>query len=128
MAGAAASTHYRSIYYHDYGDRDRDRYDAYLDALAESAGGLVHDGFDLFVSTSDKRYLAIVAWLEGATETEDCGGKNSPIPGFRGDTPLSSINRGECSACSEASSGTTETEPPCNPAACCEGGTPCVQP
>jgi polysaccharide pyruvyl transferase WcaK-like protein len=43
LSGGEADTHYRSIYYHDYGGRDRERYDAYLDALAEGAGGFARE-------------------------------------------------------------------------------------
>jgi polysaccharide pyruvyl transferase WcaK-like protein len=34
LAGARDATHYRSMYYHDYGAADRARFEAYLDAFA----------------------------------------------------------------------------------------------
>jgi polysaccharide pyruvyl transferase WcaK-like protein len=35
LSGQRADTHYRSMYYHDYGAQDRARFEAYLDQLAE---------------------------------------------------------------------------------------------
>lgn len=35
LAGRTSDTHYRSMYYHDYGAKDRARFEAYLDAFAE---------------------------------------------------------------------------------------------
>lgn len=37
LGGAFRATHYRSLYYHEFGARDRERYAAYLDALATAA-------------------------------------------------------------------------------------------
>jgi polysaccharide pyruvyl transferase WcaK-like protein len=39
LRGRRDPTHYRSLYYHRYGERDRARQDRYLDALAAGVGG-----------------------------------------------------------------------------------------
>ncbi len=40
-----------------------------LKPLAESAGGLVHGGGDIFADTLDADYLTIRDWIAGARET-----------------------------------------------------------
>lgn len=43
LLGRRGDTHYRSLYYHRYDERDRERQERYLDALAEGVGGFARE-------------------------------------------------------------------------------------
>lgn len=89
--------------------------------LAGDPRGHVHDNFDIFASTNDVRYQAILAWLNGATSTANCNGL--PLPATPGRTALGiNTNEGQCPMCRQAGTGQCIPPPnptyPCDPNAC----------
>lgn len=88
--------------------------------LAEEAGGLTHDGFDIWASTSDVRYQTLVEWLDGATEAADCPGLTvPPVVGSVDDTVFGYFQF-DCPQCREAGDVCVDSgqTPPCDPNAC----------
>ncbi len=88
--------------------------------LAGDPRGHVHDNYDIFQSTNDVRYQAILGWLNGMTDPANCGGLGLPT---RPETALG-INtlNGTCPQCTQGSTSQCVPPPdttyPCDPNAC----------
>lgn len=76
LLGRATGTHYRSLYYHDYGAADRARFEAYLDAFA--------DGVARFARS--RRAAVAVVGME-RLDREACDGLAARLEGPLGGRP-----------------------------------------
>jgi len=66
--------------------------------LAGDPAGQAHDGIDLFASTSDVRYQAILNWLNGQTSPANCNGLTIPTLGSQSAQGFNT-NNGSCGLC-----------------------------
>lgn len=89
--------------------------------LTGDPAGQAHDGIDLFASTNDVRYQAILNWLNGQTSSANCGGLSVPTTG--GTAQDLNTGGGMCPACGNLSGNRCPGTPssmsyPCDPAEC----------
>ncbi len=89
--------------------------------LAGDPAGQAHDGIDLFASTNDVRYQALLNWLNGQTSPLNCNGISVPTTGDSAQDL--NTNGGQCPECGNLNGNRCPGTPsmmsyPCDPAEC----------